>query len=129
MEDSFADELPPLTDPDVAFSSGSGEDTDSGAEGVEEAESVGEEAPSSPSSSADRHRAETSGDAGLDALPDISTLGTPSAGRAAEQSAAQGRRSASRDTPEDAMRGKLGGQDPATLARAIRTVLKRDEKG
>ena len=33
------------------------------------------------------------------------------------------------ETPEDAVRNALSGQDPSTLARAIRTVLKNEEKG
>jgi hypothetical protein len=61
-------------------------------------------------------------DADADSLPDISNLeiltdrgdGAPGAGE---------------KTPEDAVRGAVSEQDPATLARAIRTVLKRDEKG
>jgi len=64
-------------------------------------------------------------DADADSLPDISNLeiltdrgaGAPGAPGAGEE------------TPEDAVRGAVSGQDPATLARAIRTVLKRDEKG
>ena len=63
-----------------------------------------------------------------DSLPDISNLEI-----AAEQgSSMAGARSIRRPgskTPEDAMRGAVSGQDPATLAKAIRTVLKRDEKG
>jgi hypothetical protein len=64
----------------------------------------------------------------LDSLPDISTLEV-----AEEQgpSAPRGRRATrpGGDSPADALRGSVGGQDPATIARAIRTVLKRDEKG
>jgi hypothetical protein len=92
---------------------------------------------SSPAASADTAergaRADRSGsrrgrrgsDADADSLPDISNLeiltdrgaGTPGAPGAGEE------------TPEDAVRGAVSEQDPATLARAIRTVLKRDEKG
>ena len=64
----------------------------------------------------------------LDSLPDISNLEI-----AAEQgSSTDGARSSRRpggETPGDAMRGTVSAQDPATLAKAIRTVLKRDEKG
>ena len=64
----------------------------------------------------------------LDSLPDISNLEI-----AAEQvSSTAGARSIQRpgrETPGDAMRGAVSAQDPATLAKAIRTVLKRDEKG
>jgi len=38
-------------------------------------------------------------------------------------------RSTGGDTPEDAVRNLLSNEDPATLARAIRTSLKKDEKG
>jgi hypothetical protein len=61
---------------------------------------------------------------GLDSLPDISTL------EVAAESGTGAREPGSRRTsPTDAMRGAVSGQDPATIARAIRTVLKRDEKG
>jgi len=67
----------------------------------------------------------------LDALPDISGIDTA----AEEQSAAPSsprtpwRADGGKETPADAMKGALSGQDPATLAKAIRTVLKKDEKG
>jgi hypothetical protein len=64
-------------------------------------------------------------DADADSLPDISNLEILT-DRGAGGSGAPG---AVEETPEDAMRGAVSGQDPATLARAIRTVLKRDEKG
>jgi hypothetical protein len=68
------------------------------------------------------------GDTDLDSLPDIANLETPdepeAGGRAARSAARRGA-----GTPADALRGAVGGQDPATIARAIRTVLRRDEKG
>jgi hypothetical protein len=72
------------------------------------------------------------GDAGaegdLDSLPDISTLEIAEEPGSGSSSARPGRRPGG-ETPEDAMRGAVSGQDPASIARAIRTVLKRDEKG
>jgi len=66
-------------------------------------------------------------DAGaLDALPDMAGLEPPPGhrnGPAARVPRAGGR------TPEDAVRNLLANEDPATLARAIRTSLKKDEKG
>jgi hypothetical protein len=56
----------------------------------------------------------------MDSLPDISNLEV-----AGEPGAGPGRG----ETPADSMRGAVSGKDPATIARAIRTVLKRDEKG
>jgi hypothetical protein len=64
-------------------------------------------------------------DADADSLPDISSLEILT-DRGAGTSGAPG---AGEETPEDAVQGAVSGQDPATLARAIRTVLKRDEKG
>ena len=67
-------------------------------------------------------------DAGeLDALPDIAELEPPSGQKSGP--AARVPRSAVGKTPEDAVRNLLANEDPATLARAIRTALKKDEKG
>jgi len=64
-------------------------------------------------------------DGDLDSLPDISNLEV-----AAEQGGGSAQdRSGRAETPQDSMRGAVSGKDPATIARAIRTVLKRDEKG
>jgi hypothetical protein len=66
----------------------------------------------------------------LDALPDIADLDSPAAPRgAAARPMSRVPRPAAGERPEDAVRNLLGGQDPATLARAIRTSLKKDEKG
>ena len=67
-------------------------------------------------------------DSRLDALPDISALEeAPGTNKGASKPRAARRAAAER--PDDALRGAVSGQDPATLAKAIRTLLKRDEKG
>ncbi len=67
-------------------------------------------------------------DAGeLDALPEIAELEPPSGLKSGP--AARVPRAAVGQTPEDAVRNLLANEDPATLARAIRTALKKDEKG
>ena len=60
---------------------------------------------------------------GFDALPDIGPLGTAAG---AERSAT--RYSGARAKPSDAARNVLEREDPASLARAVRTVLKREER-
>jgi len=62
----------------------------------------------------------------LDALPDIGSLepSGPAPGRPRA-----GRRTGTGASPEEAMRSLASQEDPSTLARAIRTVLKREEKG
>jgi len=94
------------------------------------------------------------GQSGLDELPDLMDLDAPlksgGRGRAGEPRGAEprtgesdaagtrpsspgaGRRRAaasSGTTPEEAVRNAVSEEDPASLARAIRTVLKRDGKG
>ena len=89
---------------------------------------------------------------GLDELPDLMDLDAPQKpgrggrggeprspearsgepGASAPRPAAPGsgrRRGASPGTPEEAVRNAVGEEDPASLARAIRTILKRDGKG
>jgi hypothetical protein len=89
---------------------------------VDEGEAVGME-----------HTAIRRDSSSLDALPDIAGLeASASNGSGAAQGAKTRYRAAggaAADTPAEAMKGALGGQDPATLARAIRTVLKNEEKG
>ena len=65
----------------------------------------------------------------LDALPELGELEPepPIPQRASPVPRAS--RAAGGETPEDAVRNLLSNEDPATLARAIRTHLKRDEKG
>jgi len=63
-----------------------------------------------------------------DGLPDISNLEIATEANGDEQAAPKGTRPGG-PRPEDALRGAVSGQDPATIAKAIRTVLKRDDKG
>ena len=64
---------------------------------------------------------------GLDALPDIGSIGTGGdAARSATRNAM--RFPGSRAKPSDVARDVLEREDPATLARAVRTVLKREER-
>ncbi len=64
---------------------------------------------------------------GLDALPDIGSIG--SRGDAARSTARDTARfPGSRAKPSDAARDVLERQDPAQLARGLRTMLKRDER-
>ncbi len=62
----------------------------------------------------------------LDALPDIGSLEAlgPAPGRSRAP-----RRAGSGASAEEAMRSLASQEDPSTLARAIRTVLKREDKG
>jgi hypothetical protein len=117
LPEELAEELPPQER--------SGESAALAGEEVSEAEVVEE------SWSADDLLSEPA-TADLDALPDIEDLEPP----AAPDGRAPSARRPSRlppprvgETPEEAMRSFLGSQDPATLARAIRTSLKKDEKG
>jgi hypothetical protein len=64
---------------------------------------------------------------GTDSLPDIDGLEAPEEKPA--RAPARPLRSADKEKPGDAVRNALSGQDPSTLARAIRTVLKNAEKG
>lgn len=132
LEDELTDQLPPLMDHGRGGTA-EDEESDSSSEGVEEAESVTEDAPeqSEPGAGprAGRPASDPGADAGLDSLPDISSLGVSSPGRAVDPDSRASRRGAPAETADDVMKGKLSGQDPATLARAIRTVLKRDERG
>jgi hypothetical protein len=111
LGDELDEVLPPLMDEDYASEADRGTPSDKSTDLVEEAESVLDNEEQSTS--------EMAGDLGR--LPDISSLGEPpSRPRAPRPSAAK---------PEGEMKGALGSRDPATLARAIRTVLKREEKG
>jgi hypothetical protein len=63
----------------------------------------------------------------LDNLPDFGFIG-----ESAKNGAGAGQRTAARPRarrPEDAARGFISEEDPESLAKAIRTVIKRDEKG
>jgi hypothetical protein len=87
-------------------------------EPVQEAEAEDELSRSARQSAAD-----------LDSLPDIAALEPPSEERPGMSSVRYARLPKPGERPEDAVREVLSGQDPATLARALRTVLKKDEKG
>jgi len=63
------------------------------------------------------------GRGGIDALPDIGPIDT---GGGSARSAT--RLPGARAKPSDAARGVLEREDPASLARAVRTVLKREER-
>jgi hypothetical protein len=92
-----------------------------GTAAVEELEGVETEAgPSTAPSPASGVAAR--GTAGLDALPDIGSIGTGGGARGAQRIAG------TRAKPSDAAREVLERQDPALLARGLRTMLKRDER-
>ncbi len=130
-EDDLDDLLPPLTD---AFAAGEDEEVGEDSDLVEEAESVSDEGPAeTPAAAAGKVSESEPEDLGR--LPDISELAGPGtsgpprgAGRPPAAHRPSGRVGTGL-TPDDEMKGALGSQDPATLARAIRTVLKREEKG
>jgi hypothetical protein len=63
-----------------------------------------------------------------DGLPDISNLEIALEADSDQPGASKSARPGG-PRPEDALRGAVSGQDPLTIARAIRTVLKRDDKG
>ncbi len=69
----------------------------------------------------------------LDSLPDIGDLevipGAKGAAAAESGPAPRASESSRIRRPEDVPGGFIGDEDPETLAKAIRTVLKRDEKG
>ncbi|MGA2640696.1 MAG: hypothetical protein ABSG21_07310 [Spirochaetia bacterium] len=77
----------------------------------------------------DLERAERESSGDLDSLPDIAAIELPSEQRSGPGSARSARLPTPGQRPQDAVRDVLSGQDPATLARALRTVLKKDEKG
>jgi len=90
-----------------------------GTAAVEELEGVETEAsPAPPPASGEAAR----GTAGLDALPDIGSIGTGGAARGYQRIAG------TRTKPSDATRDVLQRQDPAQLARGLRTMLKKDER-
>jgi hypothetical protein len=124
LAEELAEELPAASD------SGQAEKGEPGDAGQEEGEAEelqplgrekgrGGQKPSAGTSEASDE------DGDMDSLPDISNLEV-----AGEQGSGSPQdRSGRAETPQDSMRGAVSGQDPATIARAIRTVLKRDEKG
>ena len=84
--------------------------------GEDFAEEAGEELPRSAREST----------ADLDSLPDIAALEPSSSDRPGPSMRAP-RIPTPGERPADAVKDVLGGQDPSTLARAIRTVLKKEE--
>ncbi len=122
------DEVPPLesVDEPAAGARGTGE----AASSRRDSSGVGGTAPEPGLQGRERSRE------GLDALPDIAGLAAP--GTAAEspgvsppEATSGGTPAPARKprTPHEAVRGALGREDPASLAKAVRTVLKRDDKG
>jgi hypothetical protein len=96
--------------------------------GAEGAESAGYRGAVEETESGDelpRTMRESSG--GVDSLPDIEGLEPPEEKPA--RAPLRVPRPAEGEKPGDAVRIALSGQDPATLARAIRTALKNAEKG
>jgi len=91
-----------------------------GAAAVEELEGS-ESRPGTEAASA--QQAAEPGRGRLDALPDIGPIGT-GGGHARSATRFPGERA----KPSDAARGVLEREDPASLARAVRTVLKREER-
>jgi hypothetical protein len=90
-----------------------------GAPAVEELEGVDNGAGTEPASGSPEA---ARGTGGLDALPDIGPIGTGGTARGSP------RRPGARARPSDATRDVLERQDPAALARGLRTMLKREER-
>jgi hypothetical protein len=88
--------------------------------------SKGEEAAEEAEDELPRSARESTAD--LDSLPDIASLETSLSDRPGPSMRAP-RIPTPGERPVDAVKDVLGGQDPSTLARAIRTVLKKEEKG
>ena len=122
LADELAEELPGASESD-----GSEDRPDE--EGAEQGEGYQEEAEASESGGDVGGLGTPSSEGDLDSLPDISTLEMAEDPSPRGAAGRMGRGPGGEQTPEDAMRGALSGQDPLTLARAIRTVLKKDEKG
>jgi hypothetical protein len=80
-----------------------------------------------PAGPAAAKKAAGGGTPGLEALPDFGDLGTGGGSARVEGAARMERRRPTR--PSDAARGDLGQESPESLAKAIRTVIKRDERG
>jgi len=112
MAEELAEELPPA-----------GESAGSGAAAVEPEEEPAEE----PEPADELPRAMRGAGRATDSLPDIDGLEAPEEKPA--RPPARPLRSSDAEKPGDAVRNSLSGQDPSTLARAIRTVLKNAEKG
>jgi hypothetical protein len=94
------------------------------AEPLEELPGTGEAPTSAAAPGGDARPAPADGSAGLDFLPEIGSIdeGAPA------PRAVPPRRDRDRTRPSDAARDVLERQDPAQLARGLRTILKRDER-
>jgi hypothetical protein len=128
----------------VILGAGLGDDEDTASESIGElTEELTEELPQAADNggaqSVDADEGDVEGSADIlgpgprisddrDGLPDISNLEIAVEADSDEQRAAKSTRPGG-PRPEDALRGAVSGQDPLTIARAIRTVLKRDDKG
>ena len=144
LGDALDDVLPPLSDADSAPRSGAAASR-AGSEAEEpwpgqaeelggasdagdvDLELSGEGGEGISDEGGDAGLADASDSGGLGRLPDISSLGGKS--EPWDGPAGGPPRAELPSNPRDAAKGALGGRDPATLARAIRTVLKREEKG
>jgi hypothetical protein len=101
-----------------------------GASAVEEldgTEPAAEAAPAPASAPAAPYGGPIRGKGGLDALPDIGLM-SGDAAPVGQRSEARMRPASARAKPADAAREVLERQDPALLARGLRTILKRDER-
>jgi len=126
LGDELDDVLPPLSDAESAPIPETGQSAPAGTDSVEEAESVQEDGPTRGMAEG---RDAPDLDAELGRLPDISSLGASSTAGWQAPSGGSPRGGEPSPSSKDAVKGALSSRDPATLARAIRTVLKRDEKG
>jgi hypothetical protein len=120
LAEELTDELPSAREPAGTAGSAAAHADESaeyrGAEGGVEGTESGDELP--------RNVRESAG--GVDALPDLDGIEPPEKPARAPLRVP---RPAEGERPGDAVRTALSGQDPATLARAIRTALKNAEKG
>jgi hypothetical protein len=98
-----------------------------GASAVEELDAA--ESTAGPASATTQRTGSPSGSRdGFDALPDIATFGDEAARGGTRRADTRARPAGSRAKPADAARSVLEREDPASLARAVRTVLKREER-
>jgi hypothetical protein len=116
LTDELAEELPSASEPTTG--------------GTEDFAELGEPVESGPEKKSAKGGQPVEGQADeLDALPDISNLEMAPEEPSGKDGGRGHRGAAYGEKPQDAIRGAVSGQDPATIARAIRTVLKKDEKG
>jgi hypothetical protein len=96
-----------------------------GAENAETGVPAGEQPERAEAAGEEGKRAARDETGSLDNLPDFGFIGEPAKNGAGPRSAARSRVR----KPEDAARGLISEEDPESLAKAIRTVINRDEKG